>query len=104
MNYFDTDMLTLYVHGQHKVTSRAAKEEPFFITVITRIEILQGRFDFIMKAANSTEWLRAKELLDRWDEALIKQSIVAIDGAAALEFERLLTIKPLRKIGRGDLG
>jgi len=104
MNFFDTDMLTLFVHGHEKVTNRAAREDPFSITVISRIEILRGRFDFVMKAANANEWLRAMELLDRWDVALARQTIIAIDAAAALEFEHLLTIKSLRKIGRGDLG
>ena len=103
MYLLDTDMFTLLVYNHPKAQAVASSKNPITLSIITRIEVLRGRFDTIMKAANKEEWLRAQDLLDRWEAALSEYSINGIDEACALEFERLSKIKSLRKIGRADL-
>lgn len=74
------------------------------ITVITWMETLQGRFEFLRKAATGDELLRAQVLLDLTRRSLAGVStILAIDGAAAAEFDRPRENKKLKKIGRADL-
>ena len=54
MFILDTDLVTL-PHAEHPVAVRRLEEhvdEEIAITVITRIEILRGRFDRLLKAAN----------------------------------------------------
>ena len=42
MNFLDTDTLTLLMNGHARVTARVEKEEAVAITIVSRIEILQG--------------------------------------------------------------
>ncbi len=103
MFLFDTDIFTLFVHGHENVNTRAAREPPFAVSIATRIEILRGRFDFVMKASSRVELLKAQQLLDQWEHRLAGVRVVAVSEPVAVEFERLRAIKGLRKIGRGDL-
>ena len=72
-------------------------------TIITRIELLRGRFEFVLKAANGTELFRAQQLLIRTDELLAQTLVVPLDEAAAAVFDRLSAVRRLRQIGRADL-
>jgi tRNA(fMet)-specific endonuclease VapC len=104
MNLLDSDTLTLLTGGHPRVVARVlAATDTVGTTVISRIEILRGRFDFVMKAADGQQLQRAQQWLD-WSEAeLGKLLIVPIDETAAQEFDRLRTHNRLRKIGRADL-
>jgi tRNA(fMet)-specific endonuclease VapC len=74
------------------------------ITIVTRIEALQGRFDFLRKAASGKELLRAQAWLDQTVRSLAQvEAVIAIAPAAAAEFDRLRAHKKLSKIGRNDL-
>lgn len=73
------------------------------ITVVTRIEVLQGRFAAILKAANQLELLQAQRRLALTEASLQPIQIIMIDEEAAIRFEQLLKEKRIRKIGRGDL-
>lgn len=61
MRLLDTDTLTYLQAGHPRVAQRLREEaDPEIgITIISRIEMLRGRFDFVMKAANATELIRA---------------------------------------------
>jgi hypothetical protein len=63
MHLLDTDTLTHLQAGHTRVTQRLREEaDPEVgITVISRIEMLRGRFDFMMKAANVWEDASAGE-------------------------------------------
>ena len=57
MHILDTDTLT-YLHAGHSRVRQRLQEldDPeVAITVITRIEVLRGRFDFILKAATGAD-------------------------------------------------
>jgi len=72
-------------------------------TIITKIELLRGRFDFVLKAATGSELLRAQQLLGRTEELLAQILIVPFSEAAADQFDHLRAITKLWKIGRADL-
>jgi tRNA(fMet)-specific endonuclease VapC len=73
------------------------------LTVVTRIEVLQGRFASVLKAAAAAELLRAQSWLEQSERDLAKMPVVLFDEAAGAEFERLRQNKKLKKIGRADL-
>lgn len=105
MHLLDTDTLT-YLHAGHPRVEnrlRALADPNVATSVITRIEILRGRFDFVLKAATGTELVRAQRLLTRSEELLAQIVTLPLDQRAANEFDRLRTMKNLGKIGRADL-
>ncbi|MBY0528044.1 MAG: type II toxin-antitoxin system VapC family toxin [Gemmataceae bacterium] len=106
MYVLDTDILSLVYTGHPKVASRKATvlAGEVAITVITWIEMLQGRFEFLLKAADREQLLRAQSLLIRTKQHLEEiETILPINAAAAVEFERLTQDRRLKKIGRADL-
>jgi tRNA(fMet)-specific endonuclease VapC len=105
MHLLDTDTLTHLYAGHPRVAAQLAvlTDADVGTTIITRIEIRRGRFDFVLKAATGPDLLRAQQLLARTEELLAQTIIVPIDEAASVEFERLRMMKGLRKIGRADL-
>jgi tRNA(fMet)-specific endonuclease VapC len=106
MDYFlDTDTLTFAHHGRPGIAERVRQvgEENIATTVASAIEVLQGRHDFLLKARDGKELLRAQDFLEKSQELLRVVRIVGIDQAAAAEFDRLRQNKKLKKIGRADL-
>lgn len=105
MHLLDTDTLTHLHAGHPRVIERLRKlDDPDVgTTIVTKIELLCGRFDFVLKAATGTELLRAQQLLVRTEKLLAQIVVVPLDEAAAVQFDRLRAIKRLRKIGRADL-
>ncbi len=104
MILLDTDTFTLLTSAHPRVAARfAAASDPVTVTVVTRIEALQGRFAFVFRAADGPELLRAQQWLQRTDADLAPFTPVLFDAAAAAEFERLQQNKKIKKIGRGDL-
>ncbi len=104
MNLLDSDTLTLFTGGHPRVVERVlAATDTVATTVISRIEILRGRFDFVMKAADGQQLQRAQKWLDQSEAELRKLIIVPIDEGAAGQFDHLRVHKYLRKIGRADL-
>ncbi len=105
MHLLDTDILTHLHAGHPRVVERLHNlaDPDVGTTVITKIEVLRGRFDFVLKAATGAELVRAQRLLIRTEELLAQIFIVPLDKASAAQFDRLRTIKKLKKIGRTDL-
>ena len=104
MILLDTDTLTLLLAGNERVRQRVEQaNDEIAITVVTRIEVLRGRFDALLKAADGAQLLRATERLERSEHDLAALDVVPIDEAASREFETLRANKKLKKIGRGDL-
>ena len=105
MHLLDTDTLTHLHAGNLRVAEHLERlDDPDVgTTIITKIELLRGRFDFVLKASNGAELLRAQRLLDRTEELLAQIIVFPFDEKAIGEFDRLRTIRRLRKIGRADL-
>lgn len=105
MKLLDTNTLTHLFEGQPRVIERLEQEtEEVATTIVSRIEILQGRFAMLLKAANGKELQRAQDWLDRTVEQLADiPKVIPIDRAAADEFDWLRENKKLKRIGRADL-
>jgi len=105
MHILDTDTITHLHAGNLKVLENLKKTEDsdIRITVITRIELLRGRFEFLLKASNKEELVRAQKLLDRTEYLLSQIPIIPMDEKAGIQFDRLKNVKKLKKIGRADI-
>lgn len=106
MYVLDTDTLTLLFAGDPRVLGRrdAVPSSEIAITIVTRIEALQGRFDFLLKAATGEELVRAQAWLNQTLQSLAHvETVLLIDAAAAVAFDQLRLNKKLKKIGRADL-
>ena len=104
MIHFDTDIVTLFNRGHPRILAHAqAAPEAVSITIVSRIEILRGRWDFLLKAADGRQLEHAQQLLREAEQTLNDFPTVSISGATAAEFDRLRQHKKLRKIGRADL-
>jgi tRNA(fMet)-specific endonuclease VapC len=100
----DTDTLTLLLVGHPRVAERRHREtDEVVLTIITRIETLQGRFATLLKAADGAELLRGQQRLDQAEHDLRPFPVLPITDAVTIEFDRLRQNKKLKKIGRGDL-
>lgn len=104
MILLDTDTLTLLTLGHLQVQQHLdSADEDIAITIVTRIEILRGRFEFVLKAADGIQLQVAQQRLNDTEAQLADVVVIPFDAAAAREFDRLRQEKPLRKIGRADL-
>jgi tRNA(fMet)-specific endonuclease VapC len=104
MILLDTDSLSLYQFGHPLFLQRyqAATEVPA-ITLITQIEVLRGRQEALLKAADGDGLLRAQQGWQRSIRHLALFQVVSFDAAAAARFDELRADKKVKKIGRADL-
>lgn len=108
MIIFDTDTVTLLGYGHAKVTKRVKElpdEERLAVTVITQMQILRGRYESVLKAANESELKTAMQRFQESERLLATFLVLPVDAAAAEQFEKLRTSKSkkLKAIGRPDL-
>jgi tRNA(fMet)-specific endonuclease VapC len=101
----DTDTLDHFQRSNPKVLQRltAIGVENVAISVVTRIEVLQARFEYLRKAATAAELKTAQFWLAESDRLLAVWQIISVDDAACQHFDRLRADRSLRKIGRADL-
>jgi tRNA(fMet)-specific endonuclease VapC len=105
MYLLDTDTLSLLHAGDPRLQKQRDQFDSSQVatTAVTRIEILRGRFDFVLKAKDGDQLLHAFAWLGRSEELLRQITVLPIDGAAAVRFDQLRRNKKLKKIGRADL-
>ena len=104
MILLDTDILTLYFAGHPQVTVKVQEAGEVPVTsIVSRIEILQGRFDSVLKAEEGEKLLLAQERLAAAERSLTKFDIIRFHVGAVNEFNKLRQNKKLKKIGRRDL-
>jgi tRNA(fMet)-specific endonuclease VapC len=103
MTLLDTDSLSLLMHGHASIVQRVGLADVVAITLVTRIEILQGRFASILKAAHGEQLLQAQQRLLENEAVMDTLEVVPFDAAAGTEFDRLRRVKGLKNIGRADL-
>lgn len=102
----DSDTFTLAHLGHPRVRARIARTAlPDLVAVsdAARVEVLLGRFDAVLKAADGPGVLRALGRLRASEVDLAGYPLVLFDDRAAAEFGRLLSGKMRRKVGRSDL-
>jgi len=105
MHFLDTDTMTHAHLGHRKVASRIEQvgAQNVATTIVTAIGIVRGRHEYILKASDGAQLLRAQQLLNASEEMLTDIQIFRVDSHAAAEFDRLRQIKRLKKTGRADL-
>jgi tRNA(fMet)-specific endonuclease VapC len=105
VHILDTDTLTHLHAGHHRVLQRLhdLTDSEVRTTIITKIELLRGRYDYMLKAATGSELLRAQQLLTRTEALLELLQILPFDEAARLRFDQLRVSRGARGIGRADL-
>jgi tRNA(fMet)-specific endonuclease VapC len=100
----DTDTMTLLQRGHERVSLRFRQARREVVTtVISRIEILQGRMASVFTASDGEQLLRAHQRLEESESFLRRVPVLPVDVLAAEQFDRLRKKKSLRKIGRPDL-
>lgn len=106
MILLDSDMVSLLHRGHPRVLERMNSADPFETigtTVITEAEILRARYEFLLKAKDGEQLLRAQQWLDSSVALLADLRMVPVDAASAARFDELRKQKKLKKIGRADL-
>jgi len=104
MRLLDTNTLS-HLYAEHprvvKKFGEMPHDELVGTTIITKIEMLRGRFDYALKAATAEELLKAYGMLVNTEARLADLYIAPFDQVAADHFRRLQ--KSHRRIGRADL-
>lgn len=107
MYILDTDIYSLLIQEHGKVVARVAaveaSEEQVSISAMTRAEVLKGRLDYLLKAADKSHWLRAFELLVRSEKQFEEIEIIPVTVAAADHFERIRASRKRKKGTHADL-
>jgi tRNA(fMet)-specific endonuclease VapC len=105
MFVLDTDVVTLLHANNTSVVEHIERNkfEELRIAIVTRIEILRGRFEQLLKANTDRQFLYAQELLQATEVKLNKLPTLCLDESVLRHFRRLLDHKGLKKIGRADL-
>jgi tRNA(fMet)-specific endonuclease VapC len=106
MIVLDTDIVTLLSYGraeklQQRIAS-AEENEELAVTLVTRMEILRGRFDGILKAADEDELRKAMERFGASRDLLGSFRLLEVDDDACSHFAKMLKVKKRPK-RRGDL-
>jgi tRNA(fMet)-specific endonuclease VapC len=105
MLLLDTDVVTL-LHADNQAVIRKLEKiigEDVAIAIITRVEILRGRFDRLLKASTDEQFLQAQGLLQTSEAKLNKLLTLYLDQTALENFWLLQDRKGVKKIGRADL-
>jgi predicted nucleic acid-binding protein len=105
MIILDSDTFTLltYQHANVVRHYEAVPEgEQLAVTAVTRIEVLRGRTDSLLKAANEQELLAAAKRLQATEDALGAFLVLHVEEGAAKHFQALLGQKKL-KMKRPDM-
>lgn len=105
MILLDTDTVTHFSYGNENVRRRieAMGDEELAIAIITRNEILRGRAESLLKAANDEELRKAMERFQQAEELLSDFVVVGFDENSIKHFERLRKQRNLKKMGRADM-
>lgn len=104
MYLLDTDTLSQLYAGHPRVIARLQKiDEDVATTIITKVELLRGRIEFLLKAATGTDILKAQHWLKETEELLSQLRVISFDVNTLHQLEKLHQNNKLRKIGRADL-
>jgi tRNA(fMet)-specific endonuclease VapC len=105
MHLLDTNIVTALYAGNELVIRRLRDlDDPQVgTTIVTKVELLKGRIDYLLKATDGQALLRAQSLLIQTEQLLNHIRIIPFEQTASEQFELLKSQKSLRKMGRSDL-
>jgi tRNA(fMet)-specific endonuclease VapC len=90
MMILDSDIFTHLTYGHANVVRNyeaVRDREQLAVTAVTRIEVLRGRTDSLLKAANAQELLVATKRLQATEAALTDFLVLHVDEQAARHFQ-----------------
>jgi tRNA(fMet)-specific endonuclease VapC len=101
----DSDILSLLHQGNERIRQQVEQcdESEIATTIVSHVEILRARIEFLLKASDAQQLLVAQYWFHSSVEFLNRLRTVPFDAAAAAQFEKLRGEKRLRKIGKADL-
>jgi tRNA(fMet)-specific endonuclease VapC len=105
MYVLDTNILTALHLGNPKVIDavRQYGRDGIAITVVTKVEMLRGRIEFLLKADSSADLDRAQRFLIETESRLNQIDILLFNDDAMVQAERMMADSSMRKAGRADL-
>ena len=106
MIVLDTDVFTHFTWGHANVLRHykaLPTGEPTAITAVTRAEVIRGKTDGLLKAADERELLLAARRFQEAEVALALFLLLHVDAAAARHFETLRKRKKQGKMERADM-
>jgi predicted nucleic acid-binding protein len=105
MILLDTDTVTHFSYGNANVHRKVEEvgDEELAIAIITRNEILRGRAESLLKAANEDELRKAAERFRQSEELLSDFVVAGFDEDSIKHFGKLRKQKNLKKMGRADM-
>lgn len=105
MHLLDSDTLSHLHAGNPRVAEylRNTVDSEIGTTIVSRIEILRARCEFVLKANSGTQLLKAQRWLLLSEQLLAKLLVIPFDEDAAGQFDSLRRVRSLRKIGRADM-
>ncbi len=106
MFVLDTDIYSLFQRGHEPTVTNArrrANDGHFVVTVLNWAELIGGRIEALIKAADGAEWLRAHGRLVQTQQDLVKFPVLPVTTAACEQFDRLRADKKVKKPKRKDL-
>jgi tRNA(fMet)-specific endonuclease VapC len=98
MHLLDTNILTAFYLGNPKVLTALGKLEDsqVAITIVTKVELLRGRIDYLLKTERGEAVLRAQALLWKTEQRLKQIEIIPFDTLTARSFS-LVFLKLVRR-------
>lgn len=103
MHILDTDSFTHLQKKSPNILNEIEKHDFVAITVVTKVEILRGRIDFLLKAENSENLEKAQRLLLESEKQIAEFSIMGFNKEALIKFDEFRQNNKYRKIGRPDM-
>src|SRR5262245_51574342 len=106
MIILDTDTMTHFSYGKENVRKKiesVGEDQRLAVTLITRNEMLRGRADSLLKAADEEELRKGMERFRQTEDLLAAFLVLPVDDEAVTQFGRLRKEKKLKKMGRADL-
>jgi predicted nucleic acid-binding protein len=106
MIILDSDTFTLLTYEHANVCRHyeaVGESEQLAVTVITQMEVLRGRTDSLLKAADERELLAAAQRLRATEAALSDFLLLSVDEKASEHFKALRGKRKLKKMKRPDM-
>lgn len=105
MHILDTDTVSHLHCGHPKVIAwiRRLEGRSVGTTIVTEVEVLRGRSDFLLKADSGAQLLRAQQWLRGAENAFAEMLVLPFDDEAAQQFDLLRESPATRRMGRADM-
>ena len=100
----DTDTFSHLQTGNENIKKRLSNpNNEFGISIVTKAEVLSGRYAFLLKAENAEILAKAQNRLSESEKLLAQFPINEFNKDSLAKFDELRQNRKYRKIGRADM-